>query len=69
MLFSEYLLGDDLLVAPVLDQGVVARDIYLPKGTWRDESDPLHPTYIGPMWIYDYSADLLTLPYFTRTQA
>lgn len=32
-----YLLGDDLLVAPVMEAGVVERDVYLPKGaSWRD---------------------------------
>jgi alpha-glucosidase len=31
-----YLLGDALLVAPVLQPGVVARSVYLPKGTWYD---------------------------------
>ncbi len=33
---DEFLLGDDLLVAPVLDPGVVARDISLPPGVWID---------------------------------
>lgn len=31
-----YLLGDALLVAPVLRPGVIARSVYLPKGTWYD---------------------------------
>jgi alpha-glucosidase len=31
-----YLLGDALLVAPVLQPGVVARSVYLPEGTWYD---------------------------------
>jgi alpha-D-xyloside xylohydrolase len=32
---DEYMLGDALLVAPVLD-AVNERDIYLPKGTWQN---------------------------------
>ncbi|KAK4005613.1 hypothetical protein OUZ56_007313 [Daphnia magna] len=63
---SEYLLGDDVLVAPVLQTGAVTKDIYLPKGVWRDEADPSHPVYTGPMWLYSYSAPLDILPYFTR---
>ncbi|XP_049839040.1 myogenesis-regulating glycosidase-like [Schistocerca gregaria] len=63
---SEFLLGEGLLVAPVLDEGAVARDVYLPAGAWRDEADPEHPTVRGPRWLYDYSAPLATLPYFTR---
>lgn len=33
---SEYLLGDRILVAPVLDEGAVSRDVYLPPGQWTD---------------------------------
>ncbi|WP_445399590.1 glycoside hydrolase family 31 protein [Streptomyces sp. LE64] len=31
-----FLLGDALLVAPVLDPGVVEREVQLPEGTWYD---------------------------------
>jgi alpha-glucosidase len=31
---DEYLLGEDLLVAPVLVEGAVAREIHLPDGEW-----------------------------------
>ncbi len=31
-----YLLGPDLLVAPVFEAGVTARQVYLPEGTWYD---------------------------------
>jgi alpha-glucosidase len=33
---DEFLLGDDLLVAPVLTEGVTDREVYLPKGDWFD---------------------------------
>lgn len=34
---DEYMVGTDLLVAPVVKQGSVARDVYLPKGPgWVD---------------------------------
>jgi len=33
---DEFLFGADLLVAPVLHEGVIARDIYLPAGDWFD---------------------------------
>ena len=32
---TEYMLGDDLLVAPVLDEGVRNWRIYLPQGHWK----------------------------------
>ena len=33
---DEFLFGADLLVAPVLHEGVTERDVYLPPGTWFD---------------------------------
>jgi alpha-glucosidase (family GH31 glycosyl hydrolase) len=33
---DEYLWGRDILVAPVTEQGVVSRRIYLPRGVWYD---------------------------------
>ena len=33
---DEYMLGDDVLLAPILQQGQKARAVYLPKGTWID---------------------------------
>ncbi|XP_047004434.1 myogenesis-regulating glycosidase-like [Schistocerca americana] len=66
---SEYMLGDDVLVAPVVSHKAVSRDIYLPEGRWRDEVDPEHPVIQGPTWLHGYAAPLDTLPYFTRASA
>jgi alpha-glucosidase len=32
----EYLLGDELLVAPIVDEGATSRPVYLPAGRWYD---------------------------------
>ena len=36
---DEYLLGDDLLVAPLLEEHAVSREVYLPQGMWFDFFD------------------------------
>jgi alpha-glucosidase len=33
---DEYLFGPDLLIAPVFEPGMTARQVYLPAGTWYD---------------------------------
>nr|XP_018910486.1 PREDICTED: uncharacterized family 31 glucosidase KIAA1161-like [Bemisia tabaci] len=66
---TEYMLGEDILVAPVLEQGATSRDIYLPKGQWREEVKPDRPVVTGPTWLRNYPAPLDTLPYFTRVSS
>lgn len=63
---TEFLLGDDILVAPILKKGAKSRHIYLPKGFWKDENSKNSTVIRGPTWLRDYPADLDTLPYFSR---
>ncbi|KAK2142665.1 hypothetical protein LSH36_926g00057 [Paralvinella palmiformis] len=62
---SEFLVGNDLLVAPVVEEGATSRDVYLPVGSWRDMND-VGVVLDGGRWYYNYSAPLDFLPYFTR---
>ncbi|XP_069697295.1 myogenesis-regulating glycosidase-like [Periplaneta americana] len=64
---TEFLLGEDILVAPILDIYTVSRDIYLPKGQWRDELRS--ETVTGPITLSNYSVGLDELAYFTRVSA
>ncbi len=64
MLDDQFLLGDLLLVAPVVGRGQRQRDVYLPAGRWRDRW--LGEIYNGPCWLHAYDADLHTLPLFER---
>ena len=61
---DEFLLGDDLLVAPVVQQGATSRDIYLPAGRWRDELR--NEDIDGGRWYNDYRVELDELAYFTK---
>jgi alpha-D-xyloside xylohydrolase len=62
---DEYLLGPDLLVAPMfVPRG--RRDIYMPAGGWYDFWTDTR--FEGPRWI-TYEAELETLPLFVRAGA
>lgn len=66
VLFVEFLLGENILVAPVLVERATHRDIYLPSGLWRDENHPDSPPIIGRTWLLKYPAALEVLPWFTK---
>ncbi|CAG0912840.1 unnamed protein product [Notodromas monacha] len=61
---EEFLLGDSILVAPVLEEGETSRDIYLPRGRWEDQVSEDRPVYEGPITLENYPAPLDVLPYF-----
>jgi alpha-glucosidase len=58
-----FLVGDDILVAPVLDQGALGRYVYLPHGAWYDFQSKA--TLQGPQLLYA-QAPLGTLPLFIK---
>lgn len=62
--FAEFLLGNRILSAPVMKQGDVTRNIYLPKGKWHDPNQ--NEIHTGPIWLKDYPAPINVLPYFIR---
>jgi myogenesis-regulating glycosidase len=64
---DEFLLGNDVLVAPVLEKGATKRDIYVPKGDWVDYKTKA--AVPGDHWIHGYSAALDTLPIFVRDRS
>ncbi len=57
-----FMLGDDVLVAPVVEKGAVTRTLRLPRGTWSDEAGNV---YEGGREI-TVDAPLDYLPYFYR---
>lgn len=58
---DQYMLGDDILVAPVMDTGT-SRTVMLPKGKWQDENGKV---YRGGK-TYTIDVPLERLPRFTR---
>jgi alpha-glucosidase (family GH31 glycosyl hydrolase) len=61
---DQFLVGDDLLVAPVVEKGARKRDIYLPPGEWQDHWSG--QTCAGPQTLEDFPAPLEILPIFHR---
>jgi alpha-glucosidase (family GH31 glycosyl hydrolase) len=63
---DQYLIGDDLLVAPVLEAGQSERRLYLPSGRWRDYWTGV--VQQEPGWI-TVAAPLQRAPLFIRAGA
>ena len=61
---SQFLLGRELLVAPVMEQGATSKKIYLPEGVWIDFNSPQR-SFPGKQWI-DYPVSLETTPLFVK---
>ena len=64
---DQYLLGPDLLVAPVFHAGATSRNVYFPTGPWIDYDDATK-TYTGPRW-HRVAAPLERIPLFRRADA
>ncbi len=64
---DQFLLGPDLLVAPVLHEGARRRAVYLPAGTaWTDAWTGQH--WAGGQWI-EAVAPLDRIPLYLRGEA
>jgi len=63
---DEYLLGPDLLVAPVLEPGQTARQVYLPAGEWLDWHTGERHT--GGRWIVA-PTPMARIPLYARAGA
>ena len=59
---DEFMMGEDLLVAPVLKKGAASREVVLPPGTWFADDGA---TFAGPCTI-TVPTPLARLPHFVR---
>ena len=60
--FDCFMLGDDVLVAPVVEKGAESKTVRLPEGTWLDDEGIVHE---GGREVI-VPAPLWRLPYFTK---
>lgn len=71
---DQFMLGCDIVVAPVINQGETEREVFLPTGRWRrvwlsDGYLQNAEVYEGPNWIKKVSAPLCEMPTFQRVVA
>jgi len=59
---DQFLLGDRIMVAPVLEKGARARKVVFPKGSWTGDDGS---TVVGPKQI-EIKAPLARLPWYRR---
>lgn len=64
---TQFMFGEELLVAPVMKEAAAQKRIYLPEGKWYDYHDP-RVAYEGGQWI-DYPVTLETIPLFVKQGA
>ena len=61
---SQFLIGDDVIVAPIVEPNQTSRSIYIPDGQWNDRLRNVNLT--GPAQLDAYSIKLDEIAYFTR---
>jgi alpha-glucosidase (family GH31 glycosyl hydrolase) len=68
---DQFIIGDKIIVAPVLNENEFNRDIYLPKGKWIYHGDPIkYPIpYVGPILLKNFSVPLEEVAYFLSTNS
>ena len=59
---DQFMMGDDLLVAPVIEKGAKTRKVVLPPGKWHADDGQV---YNGPTEI-EVATPLEMLPYFVK---
>jgi alpha-glucosidase (family GH31 glycosyl hydrolase) len=61
MIKDQFMLGNEILVAPVVQKGARSRSVVLPAGHWKSEDGVIHT---GGAWV-KIEVPLERLPYFT----
>lgn len=64
MVQDEFAIGDEIVVAPILNPGETTREVYLPAGLWQDGIDG--SLRKGNRWMHEYKVPLERVAYFIR---
>lgn len=59
-----FAIGDDIIVAPILQPNSTERDIYLPRGIWMDKLERSNTK--GERWLHHYKAKQNQIPFFIK---
>ena len=65
---DQFMLGPDLLVAPILKEGSLNRRVYLPAGCWRDGWDNSELNITSGQWL-DRESPLDLIPVYVRCES
>uniref|UniRef100_A0A3P8SPW4 Si:ch211-236l14.4 n=1 Tax=Amphiprion percula TaxID=161767 RepID=A0A3P8SPW4_AMPPE len=63
---DQFLIGDEVLVAPVVEKGAVQRDIYLPDGGFQWQDSQNAQVFDGGTFLQDYPVPLEEVAVFSR---
>ncbi|CAL4083846.1 unnamed protein product, partial [Meganyctiphanes norvegica] len=63
---QQFLLGDDILVAPVVEKGVIEMSVVIPPGRWIRQDMPM--VYEGPTQHIVQNISLDTILYFAKAE-
>ncbi|XP_017870251.1 PREDICTED: uncharacterized family 31 glucosidase KIAA1161 isoform X2 [Drosophila arizonae] len=61
---DEFSVGEELIVAPILDAGLEEREVYLPQGVWKDGIDG--SLRKGSRWMHGYRVPKDKIAYFRK---
>jgi len=63
---TQFLVGDILMVAPILEEGATERDIFITPGLWQRDIGEDKQIHVGPKMLFNYRVQLHEVAYFLR---
>ncbi|KAM7348782.1 myogenesis-regulating glycosidase isoform 1-T1 [Cochliomyia hominivorax] len=63
-IYDEFSVGEEMIVAPILEEDSEEREVYLPQGVWKDGIDG--SLRKGSRWIHNYKVAKEKIAYFIK---